>query len=114
MLWLDRAFVALLALGALGHFFGTLTLVEPGSALQVWSLSGVLCAALVVALNALRTVRPGDRAVAWMAGLGAAGWCVVALLFGRSLGNLFDFRVVWHALAAAGLAAFSLRTLSAK
>ena len=108
MIWLDRAFVAFLALGAVGHFLGSLLLAEPGSALQVWSLSGVLCVALIVALNALRWRRPGDRALAWIAGLGALGWVAVALGFGASLRNFGDFRVLWHAAAAAGVAAFAL------
>ena len=109
MIWIDRAFAAFLALGAVGHFFGSLTLVEPGSALQVWSLSGVLCVALIVALNALRWRRPGDRALAWIAGLGALAWVAVALGYGAALGNFGDFRVLWHAGAAAGVAAFALR-----
>ena len=109
MIWADRAFVALLALGAVGHFFGSLTSLEPGSALQVWSLSGVLCVALIVALNALRWRRPGDGALAWIGGLGALAWVGGAIGFGASFHNLADFRVVWHGAAAAGVAFFALR-----
>jgi len=109
MMCVDRAFVAFLALGAAGHFLGSLLLVEPGSALQVWSLSGVLCVALIVALNVLRWRRPGDRALAGIAGLGALAWVAVALGFGASLGHFGDFRVLWHAAAAAGVAVFALR-----
>lgn len=109
MKWADRSFVALLLLGAVGHFFGSVTLIEPGSILQIWSLSGVLAVLLIVAMNVLRWRRPGDAAVAWIAGLGAAAWVLVALGFGSALHNLADFRVVWHAAAAAGVAAFALR-----
>jgi hypothetical protein len=109
MVWFDRAAIAFLALGVTGHLMGSLTLTEPGSALQVWSLAGVLCAALVVALNILRHLRPTDAAIAWLAFAASFGWLVIALLFGRSLGNYFDFRVLWHGLGAAMLALISLR-----
>ena len=109
MIWADRAFVAFLTLGAVGHFLGSLTLLEPGSALQVWSLSGVLCVALIVAINALRWRRPGDVALAWIGGLGALAWVGVVIGFGASLHNFADFRVVWHGAAAAGVAFFALR-----
>ena len=114
MVWLDRAFVALLALGGVGHFFGSLTLLAAGSEVQVWSLGGVLAVALIVAVNALRLLRPGDSAVAWIGGLGALLWVFVALGFGRSLHDMLDFRVLWHGLAAAGVAVFSLRAALAR
>ncbi len=109
MVWLDRAFVALLALGGVGHFFGSLTLLAAGSEVQVWSLGGVLAVALIVAINVLRLCRDGDAALAWIGGIGAFLWVFVAIGFGRSLHDFLDFRVLWHGLAAAGVAAFSLR-----
>ena len=112
MVWFDRTAIAFLALGVIGHLAGSLALTERGSALQVWSLAGVLCAALVVALNLLRHLRPTDSAIAWFAFAAASGWLVIALLFGHSLGNYFDFRVLWHGLGAAALALISLRAAS--
>lgn len=51
----------MLAFGALGHTYGTFTLLEIGSSIFVWSLAGVLAASLVVCLNALRILRPAER-----------------------------------------------------
>ena len=64
---IDRIFCGLLALSAAGHLFGTFMFTEIGSGLFVWSLSGVLAAALLVAVNFLRDARPQDKAVAWVA-----------------------------------------------
>jgi len=106
----DRAFGVLLALGAAGHAAGLLALLPAGSQIQVWSLSGVVAAALVAALNLVRAGRPNDRTIAWLAFAGSLAWCAIALLFGRAIGDLLDFRVVWHFVCALALTAFSLRT----
>jgi hypothetical protein len=111
---IDWGFVGLLAFGVLGHTYGSFTLLEIGSGIFVWSLAGVLAASLVVCLNALRILRPGDLRVAWMALVGSLGWLLVAILFGRSLGNALDPRSMYHALAALGLVIFSLRSVLAK
>ena len=101
---LDRLLTFVLALGALGHTIGTFVLVEIGSPLFVWSLSGALAVWMLVALHALRSRRPEDRAVAGIATLGSVAWAVVALLFGASIGNVADPRALVHAVAALGLA----------
>ena len=108
---LDWLFCLLLALAASGHLFGTLTLYEHGTSLFVWSLAGVLCAALLVALNVLRIGRPNDRSLIWVCLVGCLCWVMIAVMFGQSVGNVLDPRVLLHALAAAGLAALSLRAL---
>ena len=108
---LDWLFCLLLAVAASGHLFGTLTLYEHGTPLFVWSLAGVLCAALLVALNVLRIGRPTDLSLIWVCLVGCAFWVMIALMFGQSVGNVLDPRVLLHSLAAAGLAALSLRSL---
>src|SRR5689334_14101342 len=45
---IDRVFCGLLALGVLGHLYGTLTLYKVGTEVFTWSLAGVLAAALIV------------------------------------------------------------------
>jgi membrane protein DedA with SNARE-associated domain len=42
---------------------------------------------------------------------GCLGWIVVALAFGKVIGNVFDFRVLTHVIITMVLAAMSLRTL---
>src|SRR5260370_18864659 len=107
---LDRVFGVLLLLGAAGHAMGSLTLLPAGSEIQVWSLSGVTCAALLASLNIVRSGRRNDRTLAWLALAGALAWCAIAVLFGRAIGNVLDFRVVWHFVCAFALTGFSLRT----
>ncbi len=110
---IDWFFIALLSMGVLGHTLGTFILVEIGSNLFVWSLAGVLAASLVVALNILRKFRTGDHAIASLAMVGSLGWLVIAILFGRAVGNSLDPRSLSHAIAAAGCAYFSLRAVMA-
>lgn len=108
---LDWLFCALMAAATAGHFLGTLTLVEHGTTLFVWSLAGVLAAALLVALNVMRIGRPNDRTLAWTCLVGCLCWVAIALMFGQSVGNLFDPRALFHAFAALGLAVLSWRSL---
>ena len=108
---LDRTFCVLLAIAAVGHLFGTLTLYEIGSPIFVWSLSGVLAASMLVALNFLRSSRPADKSLAWITLIGCLCWVGIAILFGLSIKNVFDPRSLLHALAAAGLSVFSHQTL---
>ena len=96
---------------AAGHFFGTLSLIERGTTLFVWSLAGVLAAALLVALNVMRIGRPDDRTLAWVCLVGCLCWVVIALMFGSSVGNVMDPRALYHAFAAFGLAVLSGRGL---
>jgi peptidoglycan/LPS O-acetylase OafA/YrhL len=108
---IDRVFCGLMAFAALGHLFGTLKLTQFGTGLFVWSLSGVLAAALLVALNILRNSRPKDKTLAGIALVGNLAWIGIVVLFGLSIGNLFDFRAVFHGIAAMGLSYFSFQTL---
>ena len=108
---LDWLFCVLMAGAAAGHFFGTLTLVERGTSLFVWSMAGVLAAALLVALNVMRIGRPNDRTLIWVCLVGCLCWVAIALMFGQSVGNIFDPRALFHAFAALGLALLSGRSL---
>ena len=109
MLIVDRIISGLLILGAVLHSIGTFRGYPAGSEIWVWSLAGSLAAATIGAVNLLRTRRLGDRALAWLAGLSALLWAVLALMFGWSIGDLLDPRVLWHTTAAAGLAVLSIR-----
>jgi len=108
---IDQTFCALLALAAAGHLLGTILFYEIGSDLFVWSLSGVLAAALVIAFNLLRVMRPHDQPVAWLATAGSACWIGIVVLFGLSISNVLDPRVLFHLVAAVGLLLLGLRTL---
>lgn len=108
---LDKLLCGFLALGTIGHFFGTLKYTEFGSGLFVWSLSGVMACALLVALNWLRQARPADKPIAAIALAGNLGWVGIVLLFGHSIANLADPRVLMHGVTAFILAIFSIRSL---
>ena len=108
---IDRFFCGLMAFAALGHLFGTIKLTQFGTGLFVWSLAGVLAASLLAALNIIRNFRPQDKTIARVALAGYLSWVGIVLLFGLSIGNLFDFRVVFHGVAALGLSYFSFQTL---
>lgn len=99
---IDRIFCGLLALGTVGHTFGTFKFFAIGTDLFVWSLSGALASALLVTLNVLRNSRPADTTLRWVAFTGNLGWLGIFYLFGTSIGNLFDPRVLMHGVAALG------------
>lgn len=100
---IDYGLCGLLGLGSLGHFFGTIKFSEVGTSLFAWSMSGVLACVLLTVLNLLRINRPNDREILWLTRFGNLGWLVVVLLFGISINNFLDFRVLFHGTAALGL-----------
>jgi len=108
---IDRIFGALLLIGAGLHALGALRTYTIGSEALVWSLSGTLAAGLVGVLNLVRAGRPDDHTLAWITLVGSLAWAGVAIAFGAAIGNVFDPRVLWHAITALVLAGFSLRTL---
>ncbi len=108
---LDRVFGWLLVVGGLLHAFGSWTAYHTAPAQLLWAWSGSLAALLLATLNLLRAGRPDDRPLAWVSLAGCLAWIVVAVSFGKVIGNVLDPRAVIHALNAAALAAMSVRTL---
>jgi hypothetical protein len=109
----DRVFGWLLVVGASLHAFGSVTGYGSQPELLVWSLSGTLAALLLAVLNLMRAERPADRSLALVCVFGSIAWVVVALAFGAAIGNVLDPRALIHAVNAAVLAVFSVRTLLA-
>ncbi len=105
---IDRIFGWLLVIGGLLHGFGALKSYEPQTALLVWALSGSLAAILLAAINLMRVNRPHDQTMARVAFVGSLCWAAITLAFGMTIDNLFDPRVLYHAVVALVLAALSL------
>ncbi len=105
MLYLNYIFCGLLGLSGLGHLVGTFKFTERGSGLFVWSLSGVLAAFLLVAFNLMHSWHPDDLFITLVSLLGNLSWITIVYLFGRSIRNVKDPRVLMHMIAALGLAA---------
>lgn len=112
MRMVDRGFSWLLLVGGVLHGYGSFTGYGDQPETLVWSLSGVLAAVLIAVLNLLRTDRPDDRSLALLCLVASLAWIAVVVGFGAAIGSLADVRVLWHALAALGLAAFSARQLT--
>ncbi len=106
----DRAFGWLLVLGGLLHSVGSVTVLANKPDVLVWALSGSLAALLLASLNLMRVNRPNDRTLALVCTAGSIAWIFIAIGFGASIGNVLDPRALIHAINAAVLAAFSLRT----
>lgn len=111
MIYLNYFFCILLGLGAIGHFVGTFKFTTRGSGLFVWSLSGVLAALLLLAFNVLRMQQPDNITFAVISLLGNLSWSIIVILFGKSIQNIKDPRVLIHLVAALGLAAFCLSSI---
>lgn len=109
MLLIDRLLSALMIIGAAGHTFGSVRFYHDQPHARFWALNGTLVILFVAAINLLRTFRPGDQLVAWVAVASSAIYVVVALGFGQLIGNLFDPRALGFALVALALCFFSLR-----
>lgn len=109
MLILDRALSVLMILGAAGHTYGSLTFYHDQPHPRFWALNGTLVILFVAAINLLRSARPGDHALAWLAAGCSALYVVVAIGFGLLIGNVADPRALGFALVALGLTFFSLR-----
>ena len=106
----DRVFGALLLIGSALHSYGSVVSYKFGTPELIWALSGSFAGGLTAAVNLMRSGRPGDHALAWLAAVASCLWLAIAVGFGAAIGNVFDFRGLWHAVCAAMLAVFSLRT----
>lgn len=109
MLMLDRALSVLMLVGAVGHTFGSLKFYHDQPQTRFWALNGTLVILFVAAINLLRSVRPGDHVLAWLAAGCSALYVGVAIGFGMLIGNVADPRAVGFALVALGLTVFSLK-----
>jgi hypothetical protein len=107
---LDRVFGTLLLIGSMLHSYGSISSYPSRSPELVWALSGSLAGGLIAVLNLVRAGRPEDATLAWITCVASLSWFAVAVGFGAAIGNLIDPRVLWHAIAALALTAFSLRT----
>jgi hypothetical protein len=111
---LDRALAMLLSLGAIGHTVGSIAAFRGHPAQLLWALCGSVLIVLVGAINLLRTWRPGDRLLAWLAAMAALCWLAVSVAFGVIVNNLTDLRVVVFAILSVGLIIFSVKDALAK
>ncbi|WEZ85609.1 hypothetical protein P6U16_26750 (plasmid) [Rhizobium sp. 32-5/1] len=100
---------ALLALGALGHLYGTFSGYPLGSEVFVWSLSATAFTLAVVTFNLMAC--SGDRFPVVAAMVSAAVWAALALGFGSAVGNIFDPRAVIHAVPSIMLATLDAKSL---
>jgi len=112
--YLDRALSVLLLLGAAAHTWGVMRFYAGQPHPLFWSLTEGLLVVLLAAINLLRTDRPTDRGVAWVATLASASYIVVIIGFGRLVDNMLDVRVISFGLVSLGLTLFGLRTLFGK
>ncbi len=109
---IDRVFGWLLVVGGLLHTVGAVMGLAHKPDVLVWALSGSLAALLLASLNLMRVNRPHDRTLALVCAAGSLAWVCVAVGFGVSLGNPLDPRALIHAVNAAVLAGFSIRTVA--
>jgi len=106
---IDRIFGILLALGGVGHGFGSYQAYHHDPMALLWALSASFAGELLAAVNLLRTARPGDRALAWISLGGCLVWIGFVVCFGHLIGNYLDFRFLINFIVTAVLAVFSLR-----
>ena len=106
---IDRALGVLLILGAGGHTYGSINGYGSQPITLLWALSASLFILLLGAVHLLRTARPGDRALAWIAVAGAVCQLVAAVVFGQLIGAPVDPRVVGFVLICGGLILFGLK-----
>jgi hypothetical protein len=111
MKYLDKTLCALLLLGSVLHVFGTLTTYAAFTEVWVWSLGSSLAAGLIAILNWLRAARANDRVLVAVIMVASLLWVAVDLGFGTAIGNVADFRVIWHAACGLGLAGFGVAAL---
>jgi len=69
---------------------------------------------LLAAVNLLRTDRPGDRGLAWVAAASSASYVVFSVCFGVVIAHNFDMRTVAFGLVSLGLRLFALRAALGK
>ena len=88
----DKVFGVLLLVASMLHAYGSMSSYKFGSQELVWALSGSLAGGLTAAINLLRSDRPEDATLAWVAFVASIGWGAVAIGFGAAIGNLIVAR----------------------
>src|SRR5690348_13360622 len=106
----DRAFAALLILGAIGHTLGSIKAFINTPHELLWALCASVLIAMLGVLNLLRSWRPRDAALAWIVCAGTACWLVASIAFGLIIGKPFDPRVIVFVILSVGLIVFGLNT----
>jgi hypothetical protein len=107
----DRSLAVLLIIVAGGgHAAGAIATYHDQPIALLSALGMSVLAILIGALNLLRTNRPNDRALAWLAVGATAAWFIISVSFGFLIGNLLDPRVIGFVLITAGLTYFGLTT----
>lgn len=106
----DRVLAILLALGGVGHTLGSFAAYSQKPETLLWSLCATVLAFLLAALNLLRTVRPNDRALAWITVAGMIFYLASVVAFGALIGNYFDPRVIGFSIVCSGLILLGIRT----
>lgn len=107
----DRSLAVLLIIaGGGGHAAGAIATYHNRPIELLSGLGVSALAVLIGALNLLRTARPNDRALAWLAVGATATWLLISVILGVLIGNLLDPRIIGFVLITAGLIYFSLAT----
>lgn len=104
------AMCTILALGGLGHLFGTFDGYPVGSEVFVWSLSGAALIATAIVMNLFAL--SGNNTHVLAAAAVSLAWCGLALAFGSAVGSIFDPRALTHAIPAAVLFFININALS--
>jgi hypothetical protein len=108
---LDRILACILILGALGHGFGSYLAYKHEPVTMLWALSTSALWVLIGTINLLRSSRPTDRPLAWIAFAWSLAHAISGFAFGVLIGNVFDFRALINGVVALGLASFSMKTI---
>ncbi|MDR3772219.1 MAG: hypothetical protein P4L26_02660 [Terracidiphilus sp.] len=106
---LDRILACIVILGSFGHGVGSFLAYKHEPVTMLWALSTSMLWQLIAAINLLRTFRPGDGPLAWIAFAWSVAMAISAFTFGVLIGNVFDVRAVVNVFVSLGLAAFSLK-----
>ena len=85
-----------------GLILATVTIAVPPD--RVFRAGG-----LIATINLVRSGRSEDVPIAWISLVASSCWFMVAIGYGATIGNVFDPRVLWHAICALALAAAILK-----
>lgn len=108
----DRGASVLLLLGAGLHSVGVRKFYAANFPAMLWAEIASFAILLLVGINWLRSMRPGDTALAVLSAFAAGGWLVIAAVCSQTLLNGWgDPRFILNALPSAVLLGFSLNAI---